>query len=81
MSHDFTGVLLKIQNSEGVVHVYEVDELGQATVPVTVEPVSFYRWSSFAVSPTYVCECQMEFSVWVDVEFHLEYVSDELPEA
>jgi hypothetical protein len=74
--HDWTGVLLKIQNDEGVVHVYEVDEWGNAARPVTVEAIDHYRHERFGMEPTYVCECGMEYYVWQDVLDHLAIFDD-----
>jgi hypothetical protein len=67
-----SGIVLKIQNGEGVIHVYEVDEWGYQGLPITVEPINHYRHSGFALVPTYVCECQIEFSFWDDVLEHIQ---------
>lgn len=72
MPCDRSRVVLKHQNSEGVVHSYEVDDYGYAGSPITVEPISWYRHKEFALEPTYVCDCQMEFSHWADVKYHLD---------
>jgi hypothetical protein len=69
--HDISGVRLKIQNNEGVVHTFEVDEHGFEAAPVTVEPISYYRHEGFGRIPTYVCDCGMEYWAWQDVLDHL----------
>jgi hypothetical protein len=69
--HDYTGVLLKIQNNERVVFTYEVDEYGEIARPITVEPIINYRHKDFAKTPTYICECGMEYYVWDDMVEHL----------
>lgn len=69
--HDYTGVLLKFQNDEGVVFVHEVDEYGEIARPVTVESIKNYRHEGFGQTPTYVCECGMEYCVWDDMAEHL----------
>lgn len=73
--HDYTGVLLKFQNNEGVVFVHEVDEYGEIARAVTVEPITNYRYASFGRTPTYVCECGMEYCVWDDMAEHLAVVA------
>ena len=69
--HDLSGVRVKIQNTEGVVHTFEVDENGYEAAPVTVEPIWYYRHEGFGRIPTYVCDCGMEYYVWQDVVDHL----------
>lgn len=76
MACDRASVQLKHQNSEGVVHVYEVDDYGQASHAITVEPISWYRHKEFALDPTYVCDCGSEYSSWADVEYHLEVMGE-----
>jgi hypothetical protein len=75
--HDYTGVLLKIQNDEGVVFTYEVDEYGEIFRTVTVEPISNYRHEGFAQTATYTCECGMEYYIWDDMAEHLAMVAEE----
>lgn len=74
--HDVSGIQLKIQNGEGVVHVYEVDDLGYQGACISVDSIDRYRHNAFALMPTYVCECLMEFSLWHDVVEHLRVVGD-----
>jgi hypothetical protein len=69
--HDYTGVVLKHQNNEGVVFSYTVDTDGYIAVPITAEPIRNYRHEGFAVYATYVCECGNEYANWQDVEDHL----------
>lgn len=71
--HDWTGVVLKYQNSEGVVFTYEVDEYGSQARPIYAESIDHYRHPGFGLDPTYVCECGDEYAAWSDIEQHLEY--------
>ena len=79
--HDWTGVVVKTQNDEGVVFTDAVDEYGYISYPITCESIRNYRHVFFAMQPTYVCECGNEYAVWQDVLDHLELFGDPSDEA